>query len=170
MPSDELRLFLALWPDAAALQALQAHARQWRWPPAARRTRPERLHLTLHFIGAVPRARMDEVRRGLAVPCPSLALEFARPQLWPGGIAVLACDAPPPALLRLHADLAAALRALRLPVEARDFRAHVTLARHASSAAPPAMASPLPWTVAGGYLLVHSLPGGRGYETLARYG
>ena len=171
-PSDaaELRLFLALWPARDFLPELVAHADAWWWPEQARRTRPERLHVTLHFIGGVPAARLPALREGLALPWTGTdALVLDQASVWHGGIAVLEASQVPPALAQLHEALAGRLRALDLPVESRPYRPHVTLARKAFGARPPAP-TPLHWRAAPGYALVRTVGGGRGYETLQAFG
>jgi RNA 2',3'-cyclic 3'-phosphodiesterase len=163
-----VRLFLALWPSDATRAALLAHAQAWAWPAAARRTRPERLHLTVHFLGAVDAKLLPALRQELDVGWAGCELLLDRPQVWPGGIAVLEAGMVPPALAALHAGLAARLQAIGLPVEARRYRPHVTLARKAFHAQPAA--EPLRWQAGPGFALVQSLPGGRGYETLQAFG
>lgn len=169
-PDAALRLFLALWPAAATRLALQQHADAWNWPPSARRTPPERLHVTLHFLGDVPAGALPALRKGLAVDWDGCELVFDHGRVWPGGIAVLEAGEVPAGLTRLHAALAARLLALDLPVEERRYRPHVTLARKAFGARPPAGFAPLRWRAGPGYLLVRSLPGGRGYEPLQAFG
>lgn len=160
-----LRLFLAVWPDAPARDALL----RWRagavWPPGAAATPPAQLHLTLHFIGPLPAARLDEVATGLAVPCARCRIGFDHAEAWGRGLAVLGAAAVPPALAELHGRLAEALRALGLPVEARPWRPHVTLARRAAGARLPGGGPPGAWSV-DGYALVQSAGG---YRTLRRY-
>jgi 2'-5' RNA ligase len=74
----------------------------------------------------------------------------------------------PAGLATLHADLAALLRAQGLRVEARAFRPHVTLARHAQGAMPPAEPPAIEWAVRG-YALVRSHSGAPlRYEPIAR--
>lgn len=165
------RLFLALWPPPPIRRHLQALQQCWSWPARAAPVRADRLHLTLHFLGDVPLHRLDEFAHALDVPAPPLALDLAgaTPRLWPGGIAVLEIAAPP-ALLRLHAALAEALAGLGWPVEARRYRPHVTLARRAAGAQPPAgMPAPDLWRADQGHVLVRSSPAG-GYEVLHAYG
>ena len=165
----ELRLFLALWPDASALEQLVALADGWSWPAQARRTAPGKLHVTLHFIGNVPAARLPDLRAGLEVEWSGCELSFDRATVWPGGIAVLEATRVPAPLARLHADLAERLRELGLPVESRPYRPHVTLARKGFGARAPAF-EPLRWRAGPGYALVRSVGGGRGYETLQSFG
>jgi 2'-5' RNA ligase len=149
---------------------LLAHADAWDWPASARRTRPERLHITLHFIGNVAADRLPELRQGLQVQWDPGELVLDRPTVWPGGIAVLEAQRVPPELQALHAALGDALLVLDLPVESRPWRPHVTLARKAFGAHPPMSAEPVQWRAARVYVLVQSLPGGRGYEPMESFG
>lgn len=165
-----MRLFLGLWPPPAAHAALLAQADAWTWPAGARRTQPQHLHVTLHFLGQVAAARLADLRAGLAVPAQAFELVLDRQEVWPGGIAVLEAGTVPPPLAELHAALAQRLAGLGLPLEARRYRPHVTLARKAAGASPPPSHSPVHWRAGPGYALVRSLPGGGGYETLQSFG
>lgn len=164
-----LRLFLALWPGDAVRERLWSWQHAWQWPPGAKLVPAERLHLTLHFIGDVPAARLPQLVRGLRVEFETVATVVDDAKVWPGGIAVLRPLSTSAALLRLHARLAAALTALQLPVEPRAFRAHVTLARRATGAVPPPTDQCIAWRAEDGYVLVRSLPGGAGYRILERF-
>jgi 2'-5' RNA ligase len=164
-PAPTARLFLALWPGPRLRGTLAACRDRTPWPPGAAPTATDKLHLTLHFIGSVPAARVAEVAAALQVPVRAFALQLDVAECWHGGLAVLRPRVVPPRLQQLHAELAAALRRLTLPVEARAFRPHVTLARRAAQ--PLAPAEPLRWRIAG-YVLVESLPDGR-YRVLKRY-
>ena len=164
-----VRLFLALWPAPALLDELLAHAAAWTWPARARRTRPERLHLTLHFLGNVPAERVPELRSALAMKWTGCELALDCACVWAGGIAVLEATQLPAELAQLHAALAERLRAMEIPVEERPYRPHVTLARKAQGAVPPAF-TPLRWTAGPRYALVRSVGGGGGYETLQCFG
>lgn len=168
--ADAMRLFLGLWPSPHELAALEAHAARWQWPARARRTRPERLHVTLHFLGEVATRRLPALRDGLSVPWPGCELLLDRGEVWPGGIAVLEAGSVPHELALLHAALRERLVGLGVAVETRRYRPHVTLARQAFGARPPAAFEPLRWGAGPGYLLVRSLPGGRGYEPLQAFG
>jgi len=161
-----LRLFIGLWPDAAARDAMAQWQREWRWPPGARPTPAERLHLTLHFLGQVEAARLPALAAGLQLP-PFEPFEIAlgRAECWPGGLEVLCPHALPEELAQLHRELGEALLRLGMAPEARPFRPHVTLARRAGAALAPMEAIDLRWRVEG-YALVLSE---RGYRTLASY-
>jgi 2'-5' RNA ligase len=171
LPSDiPARLFVGLWPADDVRQAIEEHAAAWQWPARAVRTRSERLHLTLHFLGQRPAGELPLLRRVLDVGWEGCELELDRCTVWPGGIAVLESSAVPPALARLHADLASRLAAAGVPLDARPYRPHVTLARKAAGARPPPQCASLRWRAAPAYALVQSLPGGGGYRTLQCFG
>jgi len=163
------RLFLALWPDPATRHALRARRDAWDWPRGTTPVASDKLHVTLHFLGEVPNARVAELQRGVALPFTPFTLTLGVPRLWHHGIAVLEPLEESPALLALHAQLAAALVALGLQPEERAYRPHVTLARRATNAVVPPQAAPLLWQV-GGYALVESKPGdGGAYTVLQEY-
>jgi len=162
-----VRLFVALWPGARVRRALAACRDRQRWAEGAAPTPTDKLHLTLHFIGDVPTARVAEVAAGIGVPLRGFDLQLDIAEHWRNGLAVLRPKAVPADLVQLHADLAAALRRLALPVENRAFRPHVTLARRVAAARPAPALDVVPWHV-GGYALVRSTSDGR-YELLRRY-
>lgn len=58
--------------------------------------------------------------------------------MWPHGVVVLEPDSVPDGLLALHRSLATALQRLDIPIESRNFRPHITLARHAEGLTLPA--------------------------------
>ncbi len=164
-----MRLFLALWPDDMLRARLTEAQRAWHWPPRAALVPPQRLHLTLHFLGEVgepeARALIDRLP-----PAESFALRIQSAACWPQGLAVLEVVEPPPALVRLHAALADTLHGLGLRAEARRFRPHVTLARHAQGALAPEPPEAIEWPVRD-YALVRSYAGPPPrYETIAWVG
>jgi len=165
--SGNARLFIALWPDPAVRDAIAAWSERWRWNASAKRVGAGHLHLTLHFLGDVPREQLPALRRALALPFAPFTLVLERAVQWRGGTAVLEPARVPLRLRELHAALGDALRSVAIPVEARALRPHVTLARRAGPAEPPGSAAQLRWRVAG-YALVESRPGA-GYEVLQTY-
>ncbi|AMO21701.1 RNA 2',3'-cyclic phosphodiesterase [Ramlibacter solisilvae] len=169
-PDRSLRLFTALWPPPPVREAIARWQHQWQWPPGAAVVPTDRLHITLHFLGNVPAARVDGLRAALRLPSTPFRLDLGRPGLWGGGIAVLSPDCVPEALGALHERLAAALTAAGLPTEERPYKPHVTLARRARGAKAPAEGPGLRWDAQDGFVLVESLPGGRGYKVLDRFG
>src|SRR5262249_45973029 len=144
---------------------------EWQWPQRAAVVARERIHITLHFLGSLPAAHLDELREALKrAPYEPFALDFGRAAVWHGGIAVLNPQATPEALLQLHAQAGLELAALGVPLDDRPYRAHVTLARRAGGAKPPEQGPGLRWDVDDGFVLVESLPGGKGYKVLDRFG
>ena len=168
MPDDRVRLFTALWPDPAVRTRLAATSDAWQWPPRARRIDAAKLHLTLHFIGAFPRERVDGLAAALATlePAPT-ALLASRGEVWRGGIAVLLFAAEPK-VAALHAAIGGVVAGFGVALDPRPFSPHVTLARGARGAAPPLPPPELDWQ-ASGFALVESAPGGD-YRVLRAFG
>lgn len=164
------RLFLALWPDEAARAAIAAWRDAWSWPPGARLVAPDQWHLTLHFLGAVPTARIPSLADALAIEAAPCAVLLGQPATWHGGIAVLGTDEIADGLAALRARLADVLRDAGLAVEVRPWRPHVTLARRAAGGVAPDPRSPgldaVRWTAERHALVVSE--GGR-YRTLRDY-
>lgn len=167
MQHTSRRLFLALWPGPATQRALAAERARWATAPDARPVVDAELHLTLHFLGAVPAARVEALVPALAVAAPRFTLRPGRHAQWGGRLAVLETATPPEGLRLLHARLAEALRAQGLPVQAREFRPHVTLARTSHTGDAPTRVGAWRWPVAS-YVLAESRPG-QPYRLLARY-
>ena len=163
------RLFLALLPTDEVKAALASYSEQWRWPAGAARYAASDWHVTLHFIGSLPRQRLDQLRAGLALPVTPFALRLEQAELWPHGLAVLCPAAVPAGLAQLHAGLAPALARLGLHADPRPLRPHLTLARHAQGAQPPRQRPHLGWPVAA-YALMESAgaPASR-YRVLQSY-
>jgi 2'-5' RNA ligase len=70
--TETKRLFVALFPPAhilAGLQAAAAGLAKQLPPRAVRWTRPEQIHLTLHFLGPVETARLPDIESALRAAC-----------------------------------------------------------------------------------------------------
>lgn len=128
------RCFIALAPDAASRDALAVLD----VPSNARRVPYEQLHLTVAFIGALPVDAGETLARGLrdhAVPIPPA--EVTKIECWPGRahprlmVAVLAMS---DAFVALDWRVRSLMFEAGLPLDARVFRPHVTLARFARDA------------------------------------
>ena len=149
------RLFLALWPDEDVRAQLVRWRDAWDWPRSASPVADGKLHLTLNFLGDVDEARMPELVAAFRVPFTPFDIEIGNPAVWHRSIAVLEPLAVPPELVDLHARLNEQVALLGLPVEERSYRPHVTMARRAGHATPPAGGPPILWH-ADGYALVQS--------------
>lgn len=143
MSTPPLRLFFALpCPDELA-DAICT----WRTDlhldghPVARNN----LHLTLAFLGSVPRGRKAELLTiGAALPRQTFSLQLDQLSRWKNGILHLAPNLVPAELHVLVQALREALQAGGFEVEHRPFHPHVTLARHAQTllAAQPSFEFP----------------------------
>lgn len=139
------RLFFALWPEALVRDALVGQAAAGPVAsPGVVPTQAGNLHLTLGFLGNVPRERLPEVLELAAdVRAAPFSFTLERLEHWPGpGIYCLVPAAVPPGLPSLARQLRTALRGRGLPVDDRPYRPHVTLCRKAR--APDSQQVPLP--------------------------
>lgn len=152
------KLFFALWPDAATRQALV----RLQQPVHGRLIPPDKLHLTMAFLGQQPAEALPALQAILAASTmPALELHidcygyFTRPRIaWAG------MTAPPEALLAAQAELMARLEAAGFSAATHGaFKPHVTLAREANEAPALFGAAPVVWKV-GGLALVESMPDG----------
>ncbi|AGI25020.1 2'-5' RNA ligase [Pseudomonas sp. ATCC 13867] len=99
------------------------------------------LHLTLAFLGAIPRGRKaDLLAIGASLPRRAFTLQLDRLARWRNGILHLAPSTVPDELHELAQALREALQANAFEVEQRPFHPHLTLARHVHTL-PPAQPS-----------------------------
>lgn len=163
------RLFFALWPDPAVRQALSGRVEVITASIEGRRQRPDQWHLTLEFVGEVPRERQPRLRAAAdGVSPPSITIEFDRVEHWrKPQVLCLAASRVPVALATFVVQLRAALTAAGFATETRPFHPHVTLARKVRSAADSLLDPPFLWRTHG-FALVRSVtdPTGSRYEPL----
>jgi 2'-5' RNA ligase len=185
-----LRLFVALEPPdpvrrrlATAQGELRSaggrHAEEVRW------VAPDRMHLTLQFLGSVPEERLDAVREAVAeAAAASLPLRLEvrgaggfpsarRPRAIWGGVA-----GDLEGLRALVLELGRALGPLGFPAGGRAFTPHFTFGRSrdgrgatglGGAIAAAAVAEPVPWRVDEVVLFrSHLGQGGSRYEALLR--
>jgi RNA 2',3'-cyclic 3'-phosphodiesterase len=144
------RCFIALVPVAVTRDALAAVP----VPSTARRVSYEQLHLTVTFIGALTPERGAALIDALAMqPVPLRPVPVVRIEHWPRAaqprltVATLAMSDE---FVALDWRIRSLLLDLGLPVDARAFSPHVTLARFRRDAAPAGNAPDAPEN-----LLVH---------------
>lgn len=116
------RLFVALWPSADTLKALAEMPRPD--VPGVRWTAPERLHITLRFLGEADESAAVEALEALRLPAVTVTLGPGVKRL---GRAVLMI--PADGADSLAAAVAAATGHLGQPPPERPFTGHLTVAR-----------------------------------------
>lgn len=163
------RLFLALWPDDAVRNQIDAQVRRWSWCPGSTLYAVEDWHVTLHFLGDVPANQVATIEAGADLPLKPFQWVLDQPLHWAGGLAVLCPPDIPPPLLALHERLGSVLQGLNQVVDPRPYRPHLTLARHAGSAMPPAKLEPIVWPVHSFALVTSTGHTHPRYEILRRY-
>jgi 2'-5' RNA ligase len=154
-----MRLFFACWPPDGVARALAHWAGEVQRECGGRAVPPDRIHLTLAFLGDADPAMARETARAVRIPASRFLLEQAR--YWGHNRIVWVGPSETPSPL---VQLARALG------EKRDFAAHVTLIRKAR---PPKALLPVPaleWPVTQ-FTLVNSVlgPEGPSYAVLERY-
>jgi 2'-5' RNA ligase len=173
MPAENsVRLFFALWPDAAERGTLAA----WQQPLldccGGRAMRPDTLHATLIFLGEIAEHRLEALHLAAQeVHCRSFPFDLVAAHYWGHNHIVYAApESMPPPLVTLVKDLEQGLRRHHFDFDVRPYKAHVTLLRNAqwSDATLPPMPG-VTWQI-NDFVLVRSLRSGQGgYEVLARF-
>ena len=153
------KLFFALWPDEDVRQDLV----RLQQPVRGRLIPPEKLHLTMAFLGQQPAAALPvllDILHATHVPPLQLTVDcygyFKRPQIaWAGMSAV------PAGLLAAQGELMSRLEAAGFSAATHgEFKPHITLAREAKEAPAEFSGVPVVWNVQG-LVLVESMPDGR---------
>jgi 2'-5' RNA ligase len=167
-----MRLFLALWPDAAVVRQIEA-ARQKLFGshPPGRTISSDKLHITLQFLGHTEESSLDCIRQAAAAirfPAFDLRLDhlghWFRPRVvW------LGCHQAPEALTTLVRDLNTGMAGCGFAPEERPFHPHLTLLRKVRRQ-PPQEIEPIVWHV-DTFVLVESdtRPEGVQYRILERW-
>ncbi len=151
-----MRLFFALWPDAAIAEQFRQAAGQLSLAEPSRRVNPKNFHLTLAFLGEVADSRLaalQQIGHSLRAPCFSVACDSMEYWREPRVIVAAAKNCAPE-FLDLGRRLGAALGLPPAPL-----RAHVTLARKVAQAPVLQAMSPIIWR-ATHFSLIRSETGG----------
>ncbi|MCC4116028.1 RNA 2',3'-cyclic phosphodiesterase [Aromatoleum toluclasticum] len=154
------RVFFAIWPAAVIARRLHKEGERAHGLTGGRRMRRDTLHLTLAFIGDIPRERLDALRAAAdKVAFAPFTFRVDRIARWRHNHIVWAgASGLPEELESLVTQLNSALADGGFPVERRNFAAHVTLLRNARGELPAAeLAPPIEWPV-GEFVLVESDP------------
>lgn len=151
-PEPTQRLFFALWPDEKQRQVLARATAKATRSCGGRPVPAANLHVTLVFLGSVPRPRVEELRaiaqraaEALSQDAP-LVLRFSALAHWPRQQILCALDTQEPPLAQaLAGALKDAAAAVGFTPDLKPFHAHVTVARKVAHAPPRRVLRPLPW-------------------------
>ena len=165
-----MRLFFALSPPPRVrrrIAALQAELKL-----AGRPEAPNRVHLTLAFLGEVPEEDLNAVI-GTATACrlPACRLRLDRLGWFPRArVAWLGCTDTPPALGQFQAELSGALKQAGLRPDRRRWHPHLTLYRKLRTPFAKIPFEAIDWPLEG-FDLVHSRlqPEGPKYRSLQHW-
>lgn len=175
-PATQHNLFFALVPDDAMRRQMartvehlrSTHAPHGRW------LKPERYHLTLHFLGTfsdLPAERIASACKAAeAVGVPAFDLMLDRAGHFSQGIGWLGCAQTGAPLQRLWEELRKALAHARIGVQGHAaFKPHVTVLRDARNAWAEQPIEPVTWSVRE-FMLIDSVLGSHSeYRTLGRW-
>ena len=169
MTGGPARIFFAAWPQRSVQQALGRVARRLQRECGGRAVPEANIHLTLVFLGDVPRERLPELEsvagalRGQRLVLDVDRLEYWRHNriLWAGP------ERCPGALPEMVARLTENLAARGYRVDRRSYVPHVTLIRGARRGPDTIRISAVEWKI-DALSMVESVArqGGRRYEVL----
>jgi len=166
------RVFFAIWPDAAALDALELAMAEGAEHCGGRRMRRDSLHVTLEFIGAVSPEQLVRLHDASAtVRAAPFEMVLDRLGWWPhNAIFWAGCQEMPSRQRRLIAALSRALLAAGFQPDSRQHVPHVTLLRQARCQEVRPLDAPIRWQV-DDFTLVESFlqPSGVRYRVLERW-
>lgn len=168
---DRRRLFFALWPDEAVRLAILHATRKLARQSGGRPITPDKVHVTLVFLGGIAARRVGEIERiASEVAGRPFEVEFDRLEYWQRArVLCLVPSNTPPALVELVKDLNSRLEAAGFEIERRPFRAHLTVARKV--ARPVDCACPRLVYPACDFVLVESrtVSAGSQYQVVGRW-
>ncbi len=162
-------LFFGIFPDSAARRTLAELAQAIARETHGRAPRPERIHLTLFYLGPTLPERIAKVRAvGASIRGQAFDVKLVKIGRWPNNI-IYAAPAEKAALTALAGSFALKLIAGMGTGQQKRFAPHVTLVRDAKTGSSASM-PPVGWRV-DRFALVHSIlvPGNTRYEILAEF-
>ncbi|MCX7184306.1 MAG: RNA 2',3'-cyclic phosphodiesterase [Nitrosospira sp.] len=172
---ETVRVFFAIWPDAAAQKQLAELAERLEAVCDGRKARVENIHLTLVFLGEVSVDRLDALChvankvRDAGVQAFDFAVEEVH--YWKHNrIAYAGTAKVPQGLLDLANALQSALFAAGFAFDRQAYVPHITLVRKARCQALPELAQPIVWPVREWVLVKSGQANGRsGYTPIGRW-
>jgi 2'-5' RNA ligase len=157
--TDTIRVFFALWPQAAIQRQLHTVAKKYQAKCDARLMRAETLHMTLQFIGNINRSQLPELISAAdkVSAVPAFRLELNTLSFWKHNrIGYATLSASEPALETLAATLQHELTKVGFIADSTKFSPHVTLLRNVEHMLAPQTFMPVTWQV-NSFVLVESL-------------
>jgi len=170
--ADTARLFFAAWPAAGVQETLHAVAERARRECGGRPVPQGNIHLTLAFLGNVPRDRLRQIEAVAgSIDGSRCDIEVDRLQYWKHNRILWAgVERCPESLAGLAGKLSAGLRAIGFKLDDRPYVLHVTLLRNARCAPAERSIAPVAWPIADVALVESVQRGdGRAYEVLRRW-
>ena len=165
-----MRLFFALWPDAAAAAELAALGTKMAILAGGKPVPQAKIHLTLAFLGDVDDGALEIARRA-PDGMEHAAFDMVVDQVGSfrgARVAWAGCREPARELVMLQADLADRVRSLGFALDERPYTPHVTLARKITRPVGRRPDGPIRWR-AGAVALVRSELGKGSYATLEEW-
>lgn len=166
------RLFFALWPEGVVRRRLDRTLPPLLRDVIGKAQRPDQWHVTLVFLGEVPRARQPALVEALGEPGDADAfvvepfeIHFDRLEYWRKSR--ICCLTARYGAGKLADELRNRVSMAGFDVDDREFRTHLTLARQVSHAPSVSLLEPVRW-LAERFALVRSVTaaGGSRYEPL----
>ncbi len=148
MNADTTRVFFALTPDKPALEKLGDITKQLVMASGGYKTRTDKIHLTLLFVGNVNLHQLQLLRSiASQILVTSFTLSIKEIRYWKRNRVIYGKPQLCPELLTLAKRLLTALCTNRLACSQQTFMPHITLVRNASRTALPKLIEPVSWFV-----------------------
>lgn len=158
--TDTIRVFFALWPQAAIQHKLHAIANEYQARCDARVMRTDTLHMTLQFIGNINRSQLPKLisAANKVSAVPPFRLELNTLSFWKHNrIGYATLGASEPVLQTLAATLQHELANEGFVAgDSAGFSPHVTLLRNVEHILASQNFVPIPWQV-NSFVLVESV-------------
>jgi 2'-5' RNA ligase len=169
---DTARLFFAAWPAAGVQETLHTVAQRAQRECGGRAVAQRNIHLTLAFLGNVPRDRLHQIEAVAGkVDGSRCDIEVDRLQYWKHNRILWAgVERCPESLAGLAEKLSEGLRAIGFKLDDRPYVLHITLVRNARCAPSERMIPAVAWPIHD-IALIESVQRGNGrvYEVLRRW-
>ncbi len=170
--AESIRVFFALWPNRLIQQQLHTLAKQLQPQCQVRVMRAETLHMTLQFIGNIPRTLLPKIIAAAdKVAAQPFAMQLAKTAYWKHNrIAYATLASNTPLLDDLVSSLKTALNEQGVTYADQKFSPHVTLLRNAEHKPQIQDFPPITWQV-DSFVLVESVMTDQGaqYKTLREW-